>query len=106
MSGTRVDLDEIDAQRALGWPDFHPEDFCHRCGNRNVGSWFVASDRFNAAMGRHVEHQWNGIVCPACFVELHEAATGLRTTWELVPTMFRPIDEPPAAAVTRERGEQ
>jgi hypothetical protein len=23
---------EIAAQRNLGWPDFHPEDYCHRCG--------------------------------------------------------------------------
>ncbi len=82
-----VELAEIDHQRFLGWPDFHPEDYCHRCGNRNIPSWSVDSDRFNIAMGR--EHQWNGIICPTCFVDLHEQASGLVTTWRLVPEMFR-----------------
>lgn len=88
-----VTLAEIDEQRSLGWPDFHPEDYCHRCGGRNVASWFTDSDRFNMAMGQPAEHQWQGIVCPGCFVELHEAATGLRCTWKLEPDpngFFRP----------------
>lgn len=79
-----VEVEEIAEQRRLGWPDFHPEDYCHRCGGRNR-SWFVASDRFNAAFGPPSEHPYQGIVCTGCFVEAHEAATGLRTTWELVP---------------------
>jgi hypothetical protein len=82
-----VTLAEIDEQRANGWPDFHPEDYCHRCGGRNVSSWFVDSDRFNAALGPSGNHPFNGIVCPGCFVELHEAATGLHTTWKLEPSV-------------------
>ncbi len=27
----------IAEQRTKGWPDFHPEDFCHRCGH--PGPW-------------------------------------------------------------------
>jgi hypothetical protein len=88
-----VTLDEIDDQRGRGWPDFHPEDYCHRCGGRNIPSWFVDSDRFNAAFGSSSEHPYQGIVCPGCFVEAHEQATGLRTTWRLVIDQpFRPID--------------
>lgn len=85
----------VAAQRAKGWTDFHPETICHRCGGVNVPSWWVDSDRFNLAMGPHVGHQWNGIVCPGCFVVLHEEATGLRCTWTLVPdqgSTFRPIE--------------
>lgn len=85
-------LAEIDRQRGLGWPDFHPEDYCHRCGTRNI-SWSVDSDRFNLAMGPHAQHQWNGIICVACFVELHEAASGLHASWTLTPaTPFRPLN--------------
>lgn len=88
-----VTLDEINEQRKRGWPDFHPEDYCHRCGGRNR-SWFVDSDRFNAAYGPPDEHPHNGIVCPGCFIEAHEAATGLTTTWRLVPAQpFRPGGE-------------
>lgn len=80
----RVTLDEIDRQRERGWPDFHPEDYCHRCGAPNP-SWSVDSDRFNTAMGDPGSHRWQGIVCVGCFVRLHEAATGLTCTWRLVP---------------------
>lgn len=65
----------------------HPEDFCERCGGRNV-TWFVDSDRFNTAVNR------SEVVCPSCFVVAHEAATGMRTAWELVPsTPFRWIED-------------
>ena len=84
-----VTIEEIDEQRRKGWVDFHPEDYCHRCGGRNP-SWSVDSDRFNAAFGPPSEHPYQGIVCPGCFVEAHEAATGLTCSWELVPaTPFR-----------------
>lgn len=90
----RVLLEQIDEQRRRGWPNFHPEDFCHRCGCRNI-SWSIDSDRFNLAMGGQTAvHKWNGIICPQCFVELHEAATGLRCSWSLVPlTHFHWIQE-------------
>lgn len=92
-----VTVEEIKRQRDLGWPDFHPEDFCHHCGGRNVPSWFVDSDRFNTAFGQ--QHPYSGIVCPGCFVDAHEKATGLTTTWELVPAKGHSfqykVDTPP-----------
>lgn len=91
-----VAIDEINEQRSKGWPDFHPEDFCHRCGGKNVWSWSVDSDRFNLALGEEGDRLWQGIVCPGCFVELHEEATGLRACWRLEPdpqTPFRWIDD-------------
>lgn len=78
-----VTIEEIDRQRSLGWPDFHPEDYCHRCGGKNPTSWFVDSDRWNIAFGPPDQHPYNGIVCPGCFVLLHEKATGMWTTWKL-----------------------
>ena len=82
-----VSLDEIRVQRAKGWPDFHPEDYCHRCGRPNCG-WWADSDRWNLATAdlprRHME-----ILCPSCFVELWEEAIGLKATWQLVPTNIR-----------------
>jgi len=89
-----VTIEEIDQQRELGWPDFHPEDYCHKCGGKNIPSWHVDSDRFNLAFGRHDMHPYNGIVCPGCFVVAHEEATGLTVTWTLIPapgSCFRPI---------------
>lgn len=88
-----VTLDEIARQQADGWPDFHPEDFCHRCGGRNVSSWYVDSAHFAAALG--AVPAWQGIVCPGCFVVLHERATGQQCTWKLEPaTPFRPVEAP------------
>lgn len=84
-----IELWEIDQQRDLGWPDFHPEEYCHRCGGINL-TWYVDSDRFNTAMGGADNNmRWNGIICPGCFVQLHEEATGMYASWKLVPDMFR-----------------
>lgn len=50
----------------------HPEDFCHRCGGRNI-SWSIDSDVWNAIMrpdGPDSPWLWNEIICPQCFVEL------------------------------------
>jgi hypothetical protein len=38
MSKVYEDQPWIAAERAAGWLNFHPEDFCHRCGRRNPGS--------------------------------------------------------------------
>lgn len=91
-----VTLDEINEQRSKGWPDFHPEDYCHRCGGRNVSSWWVDSDRFNLAFGPPEQHPYQGIVCPGCFVDAHEKASGLTASWRLLPdpqTPFRPMQD-------------
>lgn len=70
----------------------HPEDFCQRCGNRNVPSWFVDSDRFNAAM-EALGLNSAAIVCPRCFVVGHEKATGMSCSWHLMPgTPFRHLE--------------
>lgn len=62
----------------------HPEETCQRCGRPNIWSWSVDSDRFNVAveaLGLTVA----AIICPVCFAEGHEKATGLRCTWRLIP---------------------
>lgn len=66
----RITQAELDAQRRKGWPDFHPEDFCHRCGGPNT-TWWVANDVWDYVMrpGGAWE-QWNGIICPSCFGEM------------------------------------
>lgn len=68
----------IDEQRAKGWVDFHPEDYCHRCGNPNVSSWWV--DPYEWKL---VYPDESPIVCPPCFVAAWEKAAGGRVSWEL-----------------------
>lgn len=64
----------------------HPEDTCQRCGRFNP-VWWVDSDRWNMALNR------SEIVCPSCFVKAHEKATGMHTSWRLVPeTPFQWIE--------------
>lgn len=63
---------DFDAQHDTGWPDFHPEDYCHRCGMPNI-SWHVDSDVWNLVMrpdGHEAAWQWDEIICPVCFVQL------------------------------------
>lgn len=80
----RVTAEDVASQREAGWPDWHPEDFCHRCGQQNM-CWWVDGDEWNRAMEHAREWQWAGIVCPLCFAELWETATGDRIPWRLVP---------------------
>lgn len=83
MSPASVGLNYIEAQRASGWPDIHPEDYCHRCGNRNplwcadAEDWATATAEWAAT-----EPNW-GICCPTCFADMHAAATGKRSIWML-----------------------
>lgn len=74
--------EEIIRQRALGWPDFHPEDFCHRCGRRNVTSWGADAEAWKVAT-RNRERGTADILCPSCFVVLHEQETGDWSHWHL-----------------------
>lgn len=61
---------DFDHQQAVGWLDFHPEDFCHRCGMPNP-VWWIDSDVWNCVMRDDDGNQrWSGIVCPTCFDEL------------------------------------
>lgn len=78
-----VDVAWIEEQRALGWPDMHPEDWCHKCGGRNpkwcasAEDWKVATAAWAAETGRE------GICCPACFANMFEQATGESPVWIL-----------------------
>jgi hypothetical protein len=77
--------DDIKAQRSLGWPDFHPEDYCHKCGAPNM-LWFVDRDVWLTATAEWAKETGReGICCPRCFAEMHAEATGRRVTWKLVP---------------------
>jgi len=80
-----VDANDIEAQRAKGWTDFHPEEFCHRCGCPNV-SWYVDSLVWNDVMrGGSPEGwgDWQEIICVPCFMELAEAHYGA-CTWRII----------------------
>lgn len=46
-----VSPEYIKAQREAGWPDMHPEDYCHRCGNRNP-LWYADRDDWLTAIWR------------------------------------------------------
>jgi len=79
-----VDPAWIGEQRVAGWPDMHPEDWCHRCGRANPSfwyadrrSWLAATSAWAAETGRE------GICCPSCLPELYTAATGRTATWVL-----------------------
>lgn len=73
----------------------HPEATCERCDRPNI-SWAVDSDRFNMAVAS-LGYTSGAVLCPVCFVEGHEKASGMQCSWDLVPgTPFRWI--PLAAA--------
>ena len=87
-----VTPDEIKRQRAEGWPDFHPEDYCHICAAPNPlwvtdrESWLTATADWSKETGRE------GICCPRCFIAMHTKATGEETIWTLVPGPVRDND--------------
>lgn len=71
-------------QRTAGWPDMHPEDFCHICGTQNMSwaatraDWLAATTPWAEATGRE------GICCPQCFAEMYTENTGTKKTWMLI----------------------
>ncbi len=73
----RIDPAEIANQRAKGWPEFHPEDFCHQCGRR-FEPWF--SPEFDEVRGddEATALAWT-IVCPTCYVNRAVEVTGERS---------------------------
>lgn len=78
-------LAQMPAQRAEGWPNFHPETYCHRCGEPNI-VWFAQAEVWNALMradGFEKPEPFNGIICPVCFGQMWELAFGQRGLWEL-----------------------
>lgn len=81
----RIVLDEIDNQRTQGWPDFHPEDYCHKCGAHNAPMWCATRDAWMTATAEWSEETGReGICCVACFARMHEEATGKRNVWMVV----------------------
>jgi hypothetical protein len=56
----------------------HPEDFCEKCGGRNI-TWFAPSPLWNKYA---VEY---GILCPLCFVELARAELD---AWKIAPEFY------------------
>lgn len=80
----RVTLEYIEAQRIANFPDMHPEDYCHRCGGRNV-TWYAPQDIWQEAVKYQLQRGISGICCPSCLVQMHEAATGERLIWKFQP---------------------
>lgn len=64
----------IEEQRAKGWVDFHPEDYCHKCGRPNIKAW--TSPEWEQLTGDH-----GGIWCPVCFAELDPEAIWVVSRW-------------------------
>lgn len=86
---TRVAPAWIEEKRAQGWPDMHPEDYCHRCGNRNP-AWYVSSrEQWLAGTEAWAEETGReGICCPSCFAEMWEEQHG--PGWSLDVRMAHP----------------
>lgn len=74
-----VDPEWIKEQRNLGWPDMHPEDFCHKCGAPNpnwsapMAEWLIATEKWRTETGKE------GICCPKCFQDMYSEAVGTKT---------------------------
>ena len=79
-----IGIGAIAAQRDKGWTEFHPEEYCHRCGGPNI-SWWIAPEAWNPVMRPNADGawKWNEIIYPICFVDL--AGGG---TWELTGTVI------------------
>lgn len=80
-----MDIEEIKRQRELGWPDFHPEDYCHICGSPNISwvadleDWLTATSKWASETGRE------GICCPSCFLKMYEEASNKKTILVIAP---------------------
>jgi hypothetical protein len=79
----RVCPSYILSQRALGWPDMHPEDYCHLCGVAfehwitDRETWLLGTSAWAAETGRE------GICCVTCFTEMYKATTGESPCWKV-----------------------
>lgn len=80
---TAINPATILEQREAGWPDIHPEDYCHKCGTRNM-LWFACRDDWLTATTAWAEETGReGICCPQCFADMHKEATGVDIIWEI-----------------------
>lgn len=90
IAADRIDPTIIPKQRAAGWPDFHPERYCHRCGNRNP-VWTADADLWAIVSRAYLGHESHaGIVCPMCADELYTIATGKKSFWLFVRETVEP----------------
>lgn len=72
----------------------HPETYCHRCAGPNL-PWAAPSPLWNEVMRGDINNtdldQWDGIVCPTCFMVLAEEA-GIAEIWRLyAERVHRPL---------------
>lgn len=95
----------IKQQREQGWPDMHPEDYCHRCGKPNrlwaahpQQVWLDGTGEWAKETGRE------GICCIDCFTTMYEQNTGTRPIWML--TIFDPNTSNQAGAAAVSAAEQ
>lgn len=78
-----VDPKYIKKQRSLGWPDIHPEDYCHICGQANEiwyvdhNIWQIVTAEWQAETGRE------GICCMPCFCDMMKEKAGQQVAVEL-----------------------
>lgn len=71
----------IAAQRAAGWPEWHPEDYCHRCGGTNP-PWVTDAHLWTVGAGLY------DILCITCWVDAYQAATGETVCLRVVPLEY------------------
>lgn len=80
VNADRETVEDIREQRRQGWPDFHPEDYCHRCGRPNVDSWYVDPELWRQAVSQGDLYT---VLCPQCFTKAWEEMAGQSVTWVL-----------------------
>lgn len=81
----RINQELLDAQRAKGWTDWHPEDYCHRCYEGNV-SWYVDTPPWTDVMrGGDADGwgKWQEIICIPCFTALADEHYGAKQAWTI-----------------------
>jgi hypothetical protein len=74
-----IDPATIPDQQAKNWADWHPEKYCHRCGQPNI-CWYADSAIWNEVHGGS-----GPIWCPVCFARAYEQTTARRVSWRLAP---------------------
>ena len=78
---TTVSPEYLADQKAAGWPDVHPEDYCHACGRPNP-AWFADSAQWNLATRSDPRGHY-AILCPSCFVAAWEREAGGTVAWRM-----------------------
>lgn len=88
---SNVDPLYIVEQRESGWPDIHPEDYCHMCGRENP-LWYAERDAWQQATKKWSEITGQeGICCPTCFLKMFSDV--MPGNWIMKITLER-LDKP------------